>query len=372
MKARCSLGLSIHKYLGGFGEMLDSPVLLSVLDADKTVAFTLRQDSRLKPDAPAYIQFAILFTTPRGERRVRVFNYALGVTEQPSTDRFPAQCIGQMYSSIDMDAVLDLEAKQHVQTIQRSSVNNTRNMLCQTAINILSHYRKTVSTTSASAQFVLPESMKTYPLLLLGMLKTPGFGLIEDFKLDAKVASMMQFRSCSFASLVMRAYPRLYSISQIVDPAQPWGTAIMDNEAASGSIHKPTNIPASTEKIVPIDAYLIVNSDFIYVYLPPNVSEQILAEVFGKTTLAEVVVEEGLPVLESESSKRVHAVIDCLRKEKGGAYQQVKLLLPTSTEAKNVLRDMLTEDCKNSKKEFAYLTFLTHLHRMILSRVQSL
>ncbi len=84
MKARCSLGLSIHKYMGGFGEMLESPVLLSTLDADKTVAFTMKQDSKLAPNTSVYLQFAILFTTPRGERKIRVFNYALGVTDQIS------------------------------------------------------------------------------------------------------------------------------------------------------------------------------------------------------------------------------------------------------------------------------------------------
>ncbi len=279
-----------------------------------------------------------------------------------------------MYTGVDIDALLNLEAKQHVQTAQRSSVNNARNVLCQTAINILAHYRKLVSTTSAAAQFVLPESMKTYPLLLLGLLKTPAYGLIEDFRLDAKVANMMQFRSCSFAGLVMRAYPRLFSVGQIIDREQPWGTAIVNeaDQSASASIHKPTNIPASVDKIATNDAYLLVNSDFIYVYLPNEVPEAVLSEVFGKTTIWEIKEEEGLPALDSEGSRRVQAVIDSLRKEKGGAYQQVKVLLAASTQAKNVLRDLLTEDCKNPKKEFAYLQFLTHLHRMILSRVQAM
>ena len=84
MKARCSLGLSIQKYMGGFGELMESPVQLATLDADKTIAFTLKQDAKLKTDTPAFIQFAVLYTTPRGERKIRVFNYALVVTDQPS------------------------------------------------------------------------------------------------------------------------------------------------------------------------------------------------------------------------------------------------------------------------------------------------
>ncbi len=363
MKARCSLGLSIHKYLGGFGESLESPIQLSVLDADKTIAFTLKQDAKLKPEVPAYLQFAVLYTTPRGERKIRVLNYTLNVTDQ----------MVQVYSSVDMDAVLALETKQHMQTILKSSISNGRNQLCQTCINVLAHYRKSVSTSSVSAQFVLPESMKVYPLLVLGLMKTPAFGLMEDFKLDAKVANIMQFRHCSFTHLAMRIYPRMYSIGQIIDPSQQWGTFIVNeaDQTASTSIYKPVNIPASIEKIVPNDAYLIVNSDFIYVYLPKEVPETLLMELFGKSTLAEIVPEEGLPALETEGSIRIRNVIDHFRKERAGSYQQVKVVSFTSSQANFILKELLVEDCKNPKKEFSYLQFLTHLHRMILSKAQS-
>jgi protein transport protein SEC24 len=84
MKARCSVGLSINKYIGGFGEFIDEPVVLSMMDADKTIGFTIKQEIKLKVDTPAYLQFAILFTTPAGERKIRVFNYTLNVTDQIS------------------------------------------------------------------------------------------------------------------------------------------------------------------------------------------------------------------------------------------------------------------------------------------------
>ena len=89
-KARCSIGLTVTKYLGGFGEVAENTVQLSVLDADQTIAFTLKQDVKLKLDSVAYIQFAILFTTGAGERKIRVFNYTLNITESAST---PSQCI---------------------------------------------------------------------------------------------------------------------------------------------------------------------------------------------------------------------------------------------------------------------------------------
>ena len=279
-----------------------------------------------------------------------------------------------MYSSVDLDTVINIEAKQHLQTMLKSSVNNARNQICQTCINVLAHYRKTVSTTSASAQFVLPESMKVYPILILGLMKTPAFALMEDAKLDNKIASMMQLRSCSFPHFLMKIYPKMYSIEQIINPELQWGSFIVNeaDQTMSNTLFKPANIPISADKIVTTDAYFLVNSDFIYVYLPNSVSETILMEVFGKQTVSEIVPEEGIPVLETEANKRVRNVVDHIRKEKGGAYQQVKIILSTSSQANSILRDLLVEDSKNPKKEFAYLQFLTHLHRMILTRVQSI
>ncbi len=84
MKARCSIGLRVAKYLGGLGETSENTVELATLDADKTIGFLLEQESKLKTESAAYLQFAVLYTTPAGERKIRVFNYKLTVTDQAS------------------------------------------------------------------------------------------------------------------------------------------------------------------------------------------------------------------------------------------------------------------------------------------------
>ena len=90
-KARSSVGLTVTKYLGGFGEIMENTVQLATLDPDKTLAFTLKQDIKLKPDSVAYLQFAVLFTTAAGTRKIRVFNYTLNVTQSPSTALLPSR-----------------------------------------------------------------------------------------------------------------------------------------------------------------------------------------------------------------------------------------------------------------------------------------
>jgi len=363
IKARCSIGLSIENYYGGFGETVNEPIQLSVMDADKTIAFTLKQTSNLSSGSQAYFQLAILYTTTRMERKVRILNYAFAVTDQ----------VPQVYSSIDVDAVLGLEIRQTASLIHKMTLSNARNRLCQACINILTHYRKVVSKTTASVQFILPESLKIYPLLLLGLLKTPACGFTDWFRLDAKVANLLQLMQGSFAYTLMKLYPKMYSVSKIIDPSQESGRMIANEneQAVSESVFKPSNIPCSIEKIVPNDAYLIANSDFIYLYLPKDVSETVLTEIFDISLLSDIVPENGIPTLKTEGNIRLRNVIEGLRKERAGAYQQVKILLHSSPQAPLILKELLVEDSRNPKSEFSYLSFLAHLHKMVLNKLQS-
>lgn len=61
-------------------------------------------------------------------------------------------------------------------------------------------------------------------------------------------------------------------------------------------------------------------------------------------------------------------VIENLRLEKGGAYQPIKIIHSGTVKAVNILRDLLVEDCRNSKKEFGYLSMVEHFHKLIIEK----
>eukprot|EP00826_Nyctotherus_ovalis_P047422 TRINITY_DN5452_c0_g1_i2.p2 TRINITY_DN5452_c0_g1~~TRINITY_DN5452_c0_g1_i2.p2 ORF type:complete len:275 (+),score=42.46 TRINITY_DN5452_c0_g1_i2:866-1690(+) len=85
LRARCSVGLEVSKYLGGFGDSVESVVRVSCMNADQSMGFLMRQRNKLKVDGLAYVQFAVLYTMATGESRTRVFNYAFRVTDSLST-----------------------------------------------------------------------------------------------------------------------------------------------------------------------------------------------------------------------------------------------------------------------------------------------
>jgi protein transport protein SEC24 len=189
--------------------------------------------------------------------------------------------IAQVYLGLDVCAMLNLEAKIKIRNVLSTNLRTAREQLCHDIINILGHYRKNVSVSSSPSQFVLPETMKIYPVMLLGLLKTPAFALIEDVKLDHKVASLSQLSYASVNTFWNRVYPRVFSVSAIINPENQYGTLISNpaDGVVSNLIIKPNNMPSSVEKMQNTDAYLITNSDYIYVYLPDNVKDEIIQQV---------------------------------------------------------------------------------------------
>ena len=57
-----------------------------------------------------------------------------------------------------------------------------------------------------------------------------------------------------------------------------------------------------------------------------------------------------------------------LRTEKGGAYQQVRVITDTTLSVKDILCELLIEDVRNKKDELGYAQFISQLHSLILSQ----
>lgn len=178
--------------------------------------------------------------------------------------------------------MLFFEAKLGIEKLfLKSNVAKAKELLINNCVNNLAFYRRMFSTDSGAARLIMPESMKVYIVTLLGLFKTPAFETWDHATLDSKIANISQFRSCSIMQFWTRIYPKLYSVSEIMDPDKECGTVLQANldEIYAKVTSKAMNIPSSVQCMINSDAYILSNSECIYIYFPTNVNNQIIEYV---------------------------------------------------------------------------------------------
>ena len=109
IKARTSTGLTVTEYFGSFGFKETADFELSAFDSDKSIGFLVRCDEKLKDDPTyqAFVQFAIMYCTFQGEKRIRVFNYSLTV----------AKTLNAYYKAADQETLAQFMIKHELSRV---------------------------------------------------------------------------------------------------------------------------------------------------------------------------------------------------------------------------------------------------------------
>ncbi|KAJ8606471.1 hypothetical protein MRB53_040930 [Persea americana] len=82
MKVRCSNGLQVQSYHGGFLQhTFGADLEIGTIDADKALGVVFSYDGKLDTKLDAHFQAALLYTAATGQRRVRCINIVAGVCE---------------------------------------------------------------------------------------------------------------------------------------------------------------------------------------------------------------------------------------------------------------------------------------------------
>ena len=104
LRVRASAGLEVEEYRGNFLVRTSTDVDLAGVDADKTVVAYVKHEEKLKESQECSFQCALLYTTSRGQRRIRVHTLSLPVTS----------VLGSVYRSADLDAQMHAILRQEV------------------------------------------------------------------------------------------------------------------------------------------------------------------------------------------------------------------------------------------------------------------
>ena len=166
MKVRCSNGLQVSSYHGGFLQhSFGADLEIGTIDADKALGVVFSYDGKLDAKLDAHFQAALLYTSASGQRRVRCINVVAGVNDG-ATDTM---------RTVDQDAVVSIIAKEAASKVSEKSLKEIRANLTEKTIDILAGYRKNFSGSHPPGQLVLPEHLKEFSMYMLGLLKSRAF-----------------------------------------------------------------------------------------------------------------------------------------------------------------------------------------------------
>uniref|UniRef100_A0A8D3E305 SEC24 homolog B, COPII coat complex component n=1 Tax=Scophthalmus maximus TaxID=52904 RepID=A0A8D3E305_SCOMX len=206
MRIRCTKGLSIHTFHGNF--FVRSTDLLSLANVNPDSAFAVQMsiEDSLADSSLACFQAALLYTSNKGKRRIRVHTLCLPVVNQ----------LSDVYAGADVQAITCLLANMAIDRSITSGLSDARDALVNAVVDLVSSYKSNVSNLQQSG-LVVPASMRLFPLYILALLKQKALRTGTSTRLDERVFAMCEFKTQPLQQLMQMVHPDLYRLDNMSD-----------------------------------------------------------------------------------------------------------------------------------------------------------
>ncbi|MGH0133445.1 UNVERIFIED_CONTAM: hypothetical protein FKN15_077360 [Acipenser sinensis] len=159
MRIRCTKGLSIHTFHGNFFVRSTDLLSLANVNPDSGFAVQMSIDESLADTSLVCFQAALLYTSSKGKRRIRVHTLCLPVVSQ----------LNEVFAGADVQAITCLLANMAIDRSISSNLSDSRDALVNAVVDSLSAYRSTAS--SLQSGLIAPYSLRLFPLYVLALLK---------------------------------------------------------------------------------------------------------------------------------------------------------------------------------------------------------
>uniref|UniRef100_A0A8C1VCX1 SEC24 homolog A, COPII coat complex component n=1 Tax=Cyprinus carpio TaxID=7962 RepID=A0A8C1VCX1_CYPCA len=342
MRIRCTKGLSIHTFHGNF--FVRSTDLLSLANVNPDAGFAVQMniEENLLDLQTVSFQAALLYTSSKGERRIRVHTLCLPV----------ASSLSDIFAGADVQAITALLASMAVDRCVTASLSDARDALINAAIDSLASYRSSVLTVPQPG-LLTPACLRLLPLYILALLKHKAFRT-SGGRLDERVFAMFQLKQQPLAFLLMMVHPGLYRVDQLTDEG-----ALNINDR---TIPQPIALQLSVEKLSRDAAFLMDCGTVMYLWVGRNCSPVFLTQVLGVETYAAVPLNMiQLPELDTAHSSRLRAFVDWLRERR--PFHAVLHVIRDESPLKAEFMQNMIEDL--SESALSYYEFLLHLQQQI-------
>ncbi|KAM4049994.1 protein transport protein Sec24B isoform 2-T2 [Anomaloglossus baeobatrachus] len=343
MRIRCTKGLSIHTFHGNF--FVRSTDLLSLANISEDAGFAVQMslEESLTDSSLACCQVALLYTSSKGQRRIRVHTLCLPVVNS----------LPDVFAGVDVQATTCLLANMAVDRSVTSNLSDARDALVNAVVDSLSSYKSTLSDLQ-QATLIAPNSLKLFPLYILALLKQKAFRTGTCTRLDDRVFAMCQMKYQPLLHVMKMIHPSLYRVDRLTDEG-----AILVNDLV---VPQPQLQHLSAEKLEREGAFLMDAGSTLYLWVGRNCDTNFLKDVLGFPNYASVPQKmTQLPELDTVASERTRNFISWLTQD--SPLNPVLYVLKDDSAGKTEFFQHLIED--RSEASFSYYEFLLHIQQQI-------
>ncbi|XP_059616882.1 protein transport protein Sec24A [Phlebotomus argentipes] len=335
MRVRCTRGLAIHTFHGNF--FVRSTDLLSLPNINPDAGFGMQivHEESLSDLRSVCFQAALLYTSSKGERRIRVHTLCLPV----------AVNLTEILYSADVHCMVGLLAKMAVDRSLTAAVADARDALINATVDVLSAFKIAQNLPSGlTGQVIAPQNLALLPLYISAILKHPAFRVGTSTRLDDRVFAMCEMKTLPLDQLMRYVYPDFYNID-----------SLFENPKAKV---EPSRMQLSAEKLDSRSIFLLDCGAQILIFVGTNAQPNIVTSVFGVPSVNDIpdlfftLQNTGTPECEA-----LHAFIEGLNEEKPFAAS-IQVIRDSSSYRSQFTEKLLDDRADNS---LSYYEFLQHL-----------
>jgi len=227
MRLRCTRGLSIHTFHGNFFVRSTDLLALPNVNPDAGFGMQITIDESLSDISTVCFQTAILYTSSKSERRIRIHTYCLPVTKN----------INELVNGADQECIIGLISKMGnysssfmnfkfekviqfylaVDRVTMSSLKEAKEGLINVAVDYIQAYgQHMVSSQYKNNALLSPYQMRLVPLYVLALIKNAAFKS-SNCKADDRIHAMNIIKTMPLKYLMLFVYPDLYALHNIDD-----------------------------------------------------------------------------------------------------------------------------------------------------------
>ena len=349
IRIRASQGVNIVSYHGSFFYRSADLIALPNVNPDHSYTVQCALDEKVVGNVACF-QAALLHTTCYGERRIRVLNLVVGVTDDPR----------DLFANADQGAVACLLTKMAIEKVFSNRIEDARDALVNKCIEVLGAFGAAFNTKSLP-QVHVTENLRCLPLLILAILKSPAFRGGNVTPPDVRANLLLLCKTLSVEEVIYLFHPYLAALHTLTD-----AHGVPDDQ---GNVTLPPAMMLTSELIEGHGIYLLDNAQDFFFWIGSNAHPDLVRSIFGKHPSQLESGKSSLPLLEDDPwSVRVNNIVNSLREKHGTSAQYTYIIKEDTIDAylKNQFLSQLIGD-RGLDGQPAYSQWLNFLHGKIAS-----